>query len=49
MYKKILEVIFMRKLGIFLIILVSVTFFNFNEKIEAAAVPISENELGRVE
>ena len=35
----------MRKLGIFLIMFVSLTFFNFNEKVEAAAVPISENEL----
>ena len=33
----------MRKLGIFFIIFVSFTFFSFNEKVEAAAVPISEN------
>lgn len=32
----------MRKLGIFLIIFVSLTLFNFNEKVEAAEVPISE-------
>ena len=31
----------MRKLGIFLIIFVSLNFFNFNEKVEATAVPIS--------
>ena len=35
----------MRKLGIFFIIFLSLTFFNFNEKVEAAAIPISENEL----
>ena len=39
----------MRKLGIFLIIFVSLTFFNFNEKVDAASVPISENELGEYE
>ena len=31
----------MRKLGIFLIIFLAFTFFYFNEKVEAAAVPIS--------
>lgn len=35
----------MRKLGIFLIIFVSLNFFSFNQKVDAAAVPISENEL----
>lgn len=37
----------MNKLGIFLIIFLSLTFFNFNEKVDAAAVPISENELSK--
>ena len=32
----------MRRLCIFFIIFVSFTFFNFNEKVDAAAVPISE-------
>lgn len=35
----------MRKLGIFLIIFVSFTFFSFNEKVDAASVPISKYDI----